>query len=150
MTWLPINIIFSLIFILFLIWLYFLWKFFRPPLTPPYKGGGLEKTPLLSKEGQGVVPINLKSILEKFEKKYINSDKEIFYSKLSEILKYFLKQEKNIDISKMTYIEFSKINLDNKILNLLKNIYFKEYAKEIIDSEEIRKNLILEIKKLIK
>jgi hypothetical protein len=38
----------------------------------------------------------------------------------------------------------------NPLKDLISNIYFKEYAKQIDDNEEIRKNLILEIKKLIK
>jgi hypothetical protein len=36
----------------------------------------------------------------------------------------------------------------NYLKELINNIYFKEYAKEIEDSEEIRVKLILEIKKI--
>lgn len=143
MTWLPVNIFYSIIFIFFVILLYFLWKYLEKNKSKNF----IEKN--IIKE-EKIEKINFKEILYNFEKKYLTANKEIFYSKLAEILKYFLKQEKNIDILKMTYKEFSKINLDNKILNLLKNIYFKEYSQNIEDSEEVRKNLILEIKKLIK
>jgi hypothetical protein len=37
----------------------------------------------------------------------------------------------------------------NPLKDLISNIYFKEYAKQIDDNEEIRKNLIGEIMKMI-
>jgi len=39
----------------------------EPPLTPPYQGGGKEKTPLLTKEGLGVVESLEKNIASKKE-----------------------------------------------------------------------------------
>jgi hypothetical protein len=68
----------------------------------------------------------------------MNIFKEIFYFKTKK------------DISKLTLNEIKKIKLNQKLINLIENIYFKEYAKQIEDSIEYRKKIILEIKKLIK
>ncbi len=135
--WFFINFLYTLIFLIFFSILYFLFK-------TPKKIKKEEK-----KEKKYFKKIDFNKVLENFEKKYLMAKKDIFYSKLAEILKEILKENKNVDISKMTYKEFSKINLENSLLKLLKNIYFKEYAKNIEDNKNLRENLILEIKKLI-
>jgi hypothetical protein len=92
---------------------------------------------------------NYKELINNFEKKYLEEKTDIFYSKLSEILKEFLEERENKNISKMTFNEINKLNLEENIKNLIKNIYFKEYKQSFEDNNEIRKNLIEEVKKII-
>jgi len=142
MLWFPINIIYSLIFIIFLVILYFIniWLNNR-------KKQKVEEIIIKEPEKK---EIDFEKILKLFEEKYIKSEKNLFYKKISEILKEIILHKQNTDISKSTLEEIKNLNLDTKIYDLIKNIYFKEYAKEIEDSEEIRKELILKVKKLIK
>ncbi|MDQ7009766.1 MAG: hypothetical protein Q9M94_05735 [Candidatus Gracilibacteria bacterium] len=102
---------------------------------------------------------NYKKILKNLEEKYLSENKEIFYSKLSEILREILEQNKNKNISKMTFKEINKALSQSlpggreeatNLISLIKNIYFKEYAQNIEDSEDIRKKLIQEVEKIIK
>ncbi|MDP2396401.1 MAG: hypothetical protein Q8M44_06135, partial [bacterium] len=77
------------------------------------------------------------------EKKYIDSLKDIFYSKLIEILKEIIQEKITKDISKMTFEEINKLDIDDLIKNLIKDIYFKEYMEYVIqDNYEYRKELI--------
>lgn len=140
MLWIPVNIINSLLFIIFVFSLYFFWKY-------------LSNKPIIIEEEEIIIPkevIDYKKLINIFEEKYLKENKEIFYSKLSEILKNYLEDKKTINISKMTFSEINKLDLNNNILELIKNIYFKEYAKEIEDNVEIRKILIKEVKNIIK
>ncbi len=139
--WFPINISYSLVFILFLVWLYILWKYLDKQKIP-------EK--IIKTDFWNVWNLeDYKKQLNILEKKYLNIKKDVFYSKLSEILRNIIRYKSKRDISKMTFSEIQKLKINKNLLELIKNIYFKEYAKKIEDSEEIRKNLILEIKKLI-
>ena len=152
MLWFPINILNTILFILFLVILYFIWRYFNNK-----KDIKIEK---IKTNFWKVWSIDdfLKD-LENLEKEFFNSEKDIFYQKLSKILKNIFLYKTKKDISKMTLNEilstegFNPLNnsKNSKFLkDLISNIYFKEYAKKIDDNEEIRKNLILEIKKLIK
>jgi hypothetical protein len=49
----------------------------------------------------------------------------------------------------MTFKEINNLELSNVLKDLIKSIYYKEYMKEIDDNEEIRKNLIADIGKMI-
>ena len=147
MLWIPINITYSLIFIIFLVILYFINKFLNKEeikiKTPETNFWKVKSLDIYIKE--------LKNL-----EKNINLDKNIFYKKISEILKEIILHKQNIDISKST-LEEIKIALSLTLsqrekeqkVDLIKNIYFKEYAKEIEDSEEIRKELIWEVRRLI-
>ncbi len=147
MLWFPINVLYSIIFILFLVWLYFLWKNLD-------KKGWTQGSPLQNEcRGEPCVhpkPNYLKQ-LKILEEEYLDKNKEIFYAKLSKILKNIIMQQGSLaswkDITKMTFTEINKLEIKQNLKDLIKNIYFKEYMKEIEDSEEIRKNLILEVKK---
>jgi hypothetical protein len=50
----------------------------------------------------------------------------------------------------MTFEEIKNLKLKQNLKDLIKKIYFKEYAKQIEDNNEIRKQLILDVKGLIK
>jgi hypothetical protein len=50
----------------------------------------------------------------------------------------------------MTFEEINNLNISEKLKDLIKSIYYKEYMKEVDDSLEIRKKYINEIKKIIK
>jgi hypothetical protein len=143
MLWLPINIFNTIIFVLFLVILYFVWKYFT-------KQKEVKKEKIKTNFWKVESIDDFKKDLENLEKNYLNSNKDIFYQKLSEILKNIFLYKTKKDISKLTLSEIKKIKLNQKLINLIENIYFKEYAKQIDDNAEIRKNLILEIKKLIK
>ena len=90
-----------------------------------------------------------KKIIKDFEKKYIESPKDIFYKKLAWILKEILEEAGAKDISKMTLKQINTLKLKSNLKELIKQIYFKEYAKNISDNLDLRKNYIKEIKKLI-
>jgi hypothetical protein len=49
----------------------------------------------------------------------------------------------------MTFKEINNLELSSDLKDLIKSIYYKEYMKEIDDNEEIRKNLIADIGKMI-
>jgi len=141
--WFPINISNTILFIIFLVVLYFVWKYFnnKKELKPVIIETNFWKVTSLE---------DFKKDLKDLEKKYLKENKDIFYPKLSEILKNIFEYKTKKDISKLTLSEIKKQKLNPKLIDLISSIYFKEYAKKIEDSEEIRKDLILEIKKLIK
>ena len=137
--WFPIDIINSIIFIIFVILLYFIWKYFNK--NKIYK----QPEKKIFKE-----KVDFKKIISDFEKNNISNSPEIFYSKLLEIIKEILEQAWVKNISKMTFEEINILKIKQNLKDLIKNIYYKEYKKEIEDNIEIRKNLISETKKLIK
>ena len=142
--WIPININSTILFIVFFIFLLILWKYLANK-----KENKVEKTEIVFDKTN--VLDDLKKDLYSLERKYLNSSKDIFYQRLSEILKKTFEYKTEKDISKMTLTEINNllpIKDSNYLKELIKNIYFKEYAKEIEDSEEIRVKLILEIKKV--
>lgn len=138
----PINLIYSIIFIVFLVFLTFLYLFNKKPITSYTKINNFELKPINNKK-------DFLKILSLFQKKYLDSSKDIFYKKISEILKEIILQEKNNDISKLTFQEINNLKIDSKLIDLIKSIYFKEYEKDIKDSQEIREELISKIRKLI-
>jgi len=143
MLWSPINITTTIIFIIFIVILYFIYKKIKLGQTQrsaPTKNVGFSSS---------VHPDTYKKQLKELEKN-IDISSQIFYKKLAEILKNILEYYWAKNISKMTFDEIKNLKLKQNLKDLIKNIYFKEYAKEINDSEEIRKELIGEIKKLIK
>ena len=147
MTRFPINIEYSLIFIVFLGILYFLYKFLNKPEEAIKK---IEKK-IVNKEA--LAPWFHKN-LDNLEK---NLNSKTFYKDLLAILREILEYKWQKNISKMTLKEINEtlsLTLSprekEQELDLIKNIYFKEYMKNFEDSENTRKNLILEVKKLIK
>jgi hypothetical protein len=51
----------------------------------------------------------------------------------------------------MTFEEINILDIDTDLKNLIKDIYFKEYSKNVYDdTSEYRKELIVKVKKIIK
>ncbi len=134
--WTPINIFYSILYILFFIIIVFLLKYLYS------KKDVNKKEILIIKE-----KIDYNKILENID---INISKEKFYKELSFIIKWFLEEEIKKPISKMTFKEIKKIWLEKDIENLIKNIYYKEYQKDFYDNLEIREKIIKDISKIIK
>jgi len=140
--WLPINVLYSLIYILFIIVLHFIYKNILSKYVN--KENNEKEEVIIERE------IDFNKMISDFKEKNINSDKEIFYSWLIKILKEILKNNYKKDISKMTFEEISILNIDNNLKELIKNIYFKEYKKTIEDNRESREEYIEKVKSLIK
>jgi len=133
----PFNSTNSISFIIFLLFLFFIFLLY-------WKKD--KKSELPKKEK---VNIDFNKLINEFEIKFSNLSKDLFYSKILEILKLFLEEKKWKPFTKMTFKEIKSLKLDKKLENLIEWIYFKEFKKEIDDSEESRKLLFLEVKKLI-
>jgi len=139
--WLPINIVNTIVFIVFVLWLYFLSFYLKQNKKVEKKS----KTNFWKVQS---VDIYKKQLLDL--EKNINIDKYEFYKNLANILKWILEYYGAKNISKMTLEEINNLKLKQNLKELIKNVYFKEYARDTDDSKEIRKDLILEVKKLIK
>jgi hypothetical protein len=88
-------------------------------------------------------------ILKNIEEKYINGKSVIFYPKIDNIIRDFLKHKNSIDITKMTFDEIKYLKLDEKIENLIKNIYFREFNQNLDDNLDLRKEILEKIKDII-
>jgi len=133
----PFNSTNSISFIIFLLFLFFIFLLY-------WKKD--KKSELPKKEK---VNIDFNKLINEFEIKFSTLSKDLFYSRILEILKLFLEEKKWKPFTKMTFKEIKSLKLDKKLENLIEWIYFKEFKKEIDDSEESRKLLFLEVKKLI-
>jgi len=137
----PINITYSLVYLIFLIILFIIYK------------------NIINKNDEKIIELtnevirpkkNYYEILEDFKKDYLDKNEKIFYSKLLYILREILEYKWERNISKMTFKQISNLDLSNDLKNLVKSIYYKEYMKDIDDNKEIREKLIEDIKKIIK
>jgi len=131
--------LFILILILSGIWFYFIVKNKVPPLTPPYKGGGQsQKTPLLTKEGLGVVSeIDFEE--KKVEISFPEIDDKDFIKKSEIALREKLKQKFNIkNIDSLTFEEIQE-NIWNKmdLKDLLDMLNKAKYSNIITDNSTI-------------
>lgn len=141
--WFSININYSITFILFLVILFLIYKYLLNKNTNKI----VIEEKIIKKEEE-IKDFNI--ILNDFKKKYIEEDEKVFYSKLLYILRWILEQDWNKNISKMTFSEINDLDLDNKLKELIKNLYYKEYIEKIEDDKELRNSYIKEIKKIIK
>lgn len=137
----PVNITYSLIYLIFLIWLFIVYK----KILNKNNDSLIDKRVEVIKSTK-----NYYEILEKFKSNYLNENEKIFYSKLLYLLRDILEYKWEKNISKMTFEEINSLNLDNSLINLIKRIYYKEYMKEVDDNNEIREKFIEDIKKIIK
>ncbi|MCD5385380.1 hypothetical protein LRZ95_01795 [Candidatus Gracilibacteria bacterium] len=133
------DIKYSFIYILFLIVLYILWFLMNK------NKNNIKQENIVKK----VVKIDFDKLLDDINQKYLSSDKNLFYTKLTNFLRELLEYKGYKDISKMTFDEISRLDINNNIKYILKNIYFKEYQKEIIDNKKLRESYINDIRKLI-
>ncbi|MDD2871029.1 MAG: hypothetical protein PHS49_03485 [Candidatus Gracilibacteria bacterium] len=137
----PIDIINTIVFIVFIIASLFILKLLLKKQ---------EKITIKQEIKVEKIEKNYIEILNQFEKVYLDSNKDIFYSKLIEITREILENKQNKNITKMTYTEINKLNLNTDIKSLIKEIYFKEYKKYITDDNPIyRKQLIDNVRKLM-
>ena len=137
--WYIFDIKYSFIYILFLIVLYILWFLMNK------NKNNIKQENIVKK----VVKIDFDRLLDDINQKYLSSDKNLFYTKLTNFLRELLEYKWYKDISKMTFDEISRLDINNNIKHILKNIYFKEYQKEIIDNKKLRESYINDIRKLI-
>lgn len=144
MLWLPFDIIFSLLFIIFFIIFYIILnKYFNKE----------------EKENVDILQCNMSTekenkdyleILKNIEENYVWSQSEIFYAKLDEVLRDFLEEKQEIPISKMTFEEIKSLNLEIGLEKLIKKIYFREFDKNISDNIDSRKEVLEEVRTLVK
>jgi len=137
----PINITYSLVYLIFLLILYFIYK----NIINKNDEKIIESVREIIKPKKDYL-----DILENFKKNYLDKNEKIFYSKLLYILREILENKWEKNISKMTFKQINNLDLSNNLKNLVKSIYYKEYMKDIEDNKEIRKKLIEDIKKIIK
>lgn len=141
--WLPIDLFYSVVFVLFYIFFYII-------LSKYLNKDKVLKEEIIEKESITKGKVDYIEILEEIKNKYLNSSKEIFYSKLSEVIRLFLEENQEKPISKMTFEEIKSLNLEKNIENIIKDIYFKEFQKDIEDNYELRKKVLDEVKSLVK
>ncbi len=92
--------------------------------------------------------INIENLIKELENN-LEIKKDIFYKQFNYLLKIIIQQKFNKDITTLTYNEIEKLKIDEMLKDFLKATYFKEYKKNIEDSNDIRKNYIVKIKNLI-
>ena len=85
---------------------------------------------------------NINDLIKDLEQNIDKFDKDTFYRKLDYILRLIVKEKYNKNIKNLSYKELNKLDIDNILKDFIKNIYFKEYAKNIDDNEEIRQKYV--------
>ncbi len=140
LLWDYMNLTFSLIFIVIFIISYFL-LFYRKKETKVEQKIIVE--PIKHKE------IDYDKLVNELENNILNYNEEVFYHKIDKILRLYIFQKWYKNIESLTLEELNKLNLDNIFINLFKNIYFKEYAENIKDNLELRKEYLQRIKDLV-
>jgi len=142
-------IIFLILSVLGIIWYYIYYKYIIPLIISPWNKETIKDEEIVQK-----IEINYSELLKKLEKKYIDSPKEKFYAKTSELLRIFLDDRVQKWLSKWSLKEVEKFlsdsNLENKdtILWFYKNIYFPEYSKWD-DNIENRKTILQDLENII-
>ena len=137
----PFSLIYSFIFILFIFILYFVYKIIL---------NNKDKTPEIN--DKQVIKKQIKDynmIIKNFEDVFMESNTDIFYSGLLEILREILENKLYENISKMTFEEIWNLDLDSWLKSLIKSIYYKEYTKQVEDNRAIRFELISKVKKIV-
>ncbi len=135
----PINIYYSLAYILIFFILFFLLKKFLQKD---------KKDEFITKK-QEEKKINFIEVLDLIKDKYLDEKKEIFYFKLWEFIRWFLEKKYSKNISKLTYKELQNLQIDENEKDIFWKIYFKEFMKSFEDSKEKRLNIIEDVRKII-
>jgi len=134
--WVPINILYSLIILLILIIAYwFLFKTTKKQEVIEFKIPEIRK---------------IYHLIEDLEENIQTYKTDEFYHQLDKILRLYLSNKKRIhNIEELTLKEMEQLDLDSVFIDILKNIYFKEYAKDIEDNLNVRKEYLEKLKNLI-
>jgi len=139
--WVPIDITYSLIVLLILIisyWLLFL------------NNKKQIKQEIIIVEESKIKNIDFDKLIKSLEKNIQIYNTEQFYHQIDKILRSYLSNEKGIyNIEELTLKEIEQLDLDIIFRDILKNIYFKEYSKNVGDSLDIRKEYLEKLKNLI-
>jgi len=136
--WVPINILYSLIILLILIIAY--WFLFKTS-----KKQAIQEVIVVKKPTN----IDFTQLIEDLEKNIQIYNTEEFYHQVDKILRLYLSNKKWIkNIEKLTLKEVEQLDIDSSFIDILKNIYFKEYAKDIEDSLDTRKEYLEKLKKM--
>lgn len=138
----PINITFSAIYIFLIIIYYFALKKF-------FEMKKIEKKPELIQKKQETPEINFLNELNNIKQSYIESETNIFYFKLWELFRLFLEKKYKKNISKLTFRELQKVQIDFAEKELFWQIYFKEFMQKFEDNKENREELIEKIRIII-
>ena len=138
LLWIPINLVYSLIILIILIIAYLL--IFRKKEN---------KIVIQEKIEEKVIDIDYKSLITDLEKNIEKYDQETFYHKIDKILRLYLAGKWYKNIKSLTLKELENLQLDTIFIDLLKSIYFKEYANNLEDSISIRKEYIEKLKKML-
>lgn len=137
--WSPINLVWSLFYILFFIVAYYLYKLYlksRDKLEQV-----ISKPEIVEKK-----EINYSKLLLEIEEKYIWETKEIFYAKLSEVVRLYLDDKIANWLSTKTLKEIKwKVSFD--LQAIIEKVYFPEYDDKD-DSLEQREEVLKQTKKL--
>lgn len=144
LLWIPINYMYSIVFTLFLLILFIIYKYILS------KNNANLRESINFANNENFIKKDFYKILNDFENIYLKETENIFYSKLLYIFREILEYNWEKNISKMTLEEINKLKLNNNIKSLIKNLYYKEYMEKIKDNNEIRKQFIEDIKKIIK
>lgn len=140
LLWFPIDIKYSIIYILSFLIIYIIIKNILSKKTTEIKN----KNEIINKKH-----IDFSFELWKIKSNFLNIDKDLFYLKISNLLREFLEEKYNIEITKMTLNEVKNQKLTKEEKELFEEIYLNEYKKDFIDNSDLRLNIIERIWKII-
>lgn len=140
LLWNCINLIYSLIFIVLFVLAYFI--LFKKGTKQVIKQEVIQEKPKIKN-------IDYATLIQELENNLDNYSSEEFYHKIDKILRLYLSSIWFNNIQTLTLIELEKIKLDEIFVNLLKSIYFKEYAQNLEDNIELRKEFLEKLKNLV-
>ena len=80
------------------------------------------------------------------EKKYLNAEKQVFYAKLSEVIRVYLDDKVKLWLSTKTLKEI-KWEINNYLYKLIEKVYFPEYDRKE-DNLDQREVILKQTKKL--
>ena len=140
LLWNCINLIYSLIFIVLFVLAYFI--LFKKGTKQVIKQEVVQ-------EKAKIKNIDYATLIQELENNLDNYSSEEFYHKIDKILRLYLSSIWFNNIQTLTLIELEKIKLDEIFINLLKSIYFKEYAQNLEDNIELRKEFLEKLKNLV-
>ena len=132
LLWLPIDIFYSFLYIIFLAILFFVFIKYQER----------------KKEVKTLVKEKI-DYLKALKEINLNSSKEVFYSKISVVLRDFLEEKLSKPISKMTLNEIKNLSLEGTIEKVVENIYFKEFKRETEDNLDVREKIFEKVKNLL-